>query len=258
MGPTQALKMPVRLEFGVLVALLRFLCCIKAELHIVNTPSPITASLGKNVTIPCVLTEDDHPQLDLDLSIVGIRWRKIYSNGSEIDVYKFLSLNHVPIRPESSIDERKLRRGDVSLTLGHVKRSDEGEYTCTVFVTPNKAWAKINVQVVAQPDVALSTTELAVETESERSVICEVSNYYPETVKIRWVKYSKSSGTISSLDKVTYLTVPEENSDESFNVTSLLTVRPSSLMENGDSYSCKVTHVSLSHDKEVSFILTVK
>nr|DBA17602.1 TPA: hypothetical protein GDO54_003024 [Pyxicephalus adspersus] len=202
--------------------------------------------------------------MELDLNVVGIRWKKMLSNGSEIDLYKFINLAHNQIRPGSSIDNRELKRGNASLTLQHMQKSDEGEYTCIVFITPYKASAKMDVQLLAQPNVYLSSTsplsnsELTVVEGKESSVTCEVSNYYPEKVKIRWRKYKKGFGIGSPMDKFTYFTVPKENSDESFTVTSLLTLKPSILEEDGDVCYCIVTHASFSHDRNISFTIRVK
>ncbi|XP_040183917.1 CD276 antigen-like [Rana temporaria] len=227
-------------------------------IHIEEMNLNMEAWLGQNLTIPCALAKDADQDLDLDLSTVGVRWSKISLNRSKTDVYKFTGHSHEEIRPGSAIDENELKRGNASLTLHHVQRSDEGEYSCTIFVTPNKASDKRNVTVLAKPNITLSITALPIEPGRKESVICEVSKFYPEAVKIQWGKHNKSSGTWSLLDKPTYRTEIQENSDGSFNVSSQLVVEPSSPEENGDVYYCVVTHGSFSHDQNVSFTLIVK
>ncbi|XP_072278346.1 natural cytotoxicity triggering receptor 3 ligand 1-like [Pyxicephalus adspersus] len=231
---------------------------LKAAIHIEKMPSPIKAQLGQNVTIPCLLTYDDNQELDLNLTTVGIRWSKITSRGSESNVYVFVNLGHEQYRPGSFIDGSQLKRGNASLTLQHLQKSDEGEYICTVISTPYLASAKAKVQLLAQPMVSLSSTQVIIEPGTENNVTCKVTQFYPEAVQIRWKKYTKGSSIGLPVDRDIYFTGPEENSDGTFNATSLLTVRPSSLEEDGDVYSCTVTHMSFSHDETLVFILTVK
>ncbi|XP_073460205.1 CD276 antigen-like [Aquarana catesbeiana] len=229
------------------------------KIHIEEKNLTVEAWLGQNLTIPCALAKDADQELDLDLYTVGVRWSKILPNGSEADVYKFTDYNnHIQIRPGSAIDVRELRRGNASLTLHHVQRSDEGEYICTIFVTPEKASDKRIVTVLAKPNITLSITELTIEPGRKESVFCEVSKFYPKVVEIQWGKHNKTSGTWSLLDKPTYRTEIQENSDGSFNVSSQLVVELSSPEENGDVYYCVVTHGSFSHDQNVSFTLIAK
>ncbi|XP_073460103.1 uncharacterized protein [Aquarana catesbeiana] len=85
------------------------------------------------------------------------------------------------------------------------------------------------------------------------SVFCNVINFYPEEVEIRWVKLSKGIITSSSLDADVSLTEPIRNSDGTFNVTSDLTVRPYSRDEPGDEFFCIVSHRSLKEEISLDF-----
>ncbi|XP_077309761.1 uncharacterized protein LOC143929689 isoform X2 [Lithobates pipiens] len=87
------------------------------------------------------------------------------------------------------------------------------------------------------------------------SVFCEISNFYPEAVKVRWVKYSMNMATDSSLDRDVSLTIPLRNSDGTYNATSLLTVRQSTGIEPGDVLFCIVSHRSLKEEMTLSFIM---
>ncbi|XP_068115979.1 uncharacterized protein [Hyperolius riggenbachi] len=234
-------------------------CSQQSDLQITENQSPIKAHLGHNLTIPCVVSHASHQQLDLDLSRVGVRWTKRSSNGSESDVYKFIDLQPRPSRLGTFIETHALKRGDASLTIQHIQKTDEGEYTCIIIVTPNKALAKTDVKVLAQPAITLSTNEIIIDVGSEKTVTCEVSRYYPtEPKKIRWVRHSNVYRSKVLMDAETYFTVELENSDGSFNVTSLLSVKPISKEETGDTYSCIVNHITFEHEQSRDLTLTVK
>ncbi|XP_073462117.1 uncharacterized protein [Aquarana catesbeiana] len=87
------------------------------------------------------------------------------------------------------------------------------------------------------------------------SVFCEINYFYPEAVKVRWVKYCITTATNSSLDRDVSLTIPLRNSDGTFNVTSLLTIRQSTGIEPGDVFFCTVSHRSLKEEMTLSFIM---
>ncbi|KAM5138265.1 natural cytotoxicity triggering receptor 3 ligand 1-like [Mantella aurantiaca] len=227
------------------------------EIQMEKMPFSINASLGQNVTLPCVLAKSDNQKQELNLSNVDVRWMMISMDGSEINVYKRSNGKGDPIRQGSAIDDEELRRGNASLTLHHVQRSDEGNYTCKIFSASSKGTAEINLQLFAQPDVTLSTSKLTAELGDEKFVTCDVTGFYPKRVKISWRKFNASSNSWSLLDKKTFRSEPEENSDGSFNVSSLLVVAPRSSKEDGDLYACVVTHESLSHDQNSSITLEI-
>ncbi|XP_040183920.1 uncharacterized protein LOC120917008 isoform X2 [Rana temporaria] len=230
----------------------------EAVLQIIDNPSHVEAALGQDVTLPCILTDSDQPILDLDLLTASVRW-DMTLNGTEHTVYLLTNHIYTVHRNNSKIEENEFRRGIASLSMRDVLESDEGEYTCSVYVTPNKWTAKINVQVSARPAIALTFYELTVEPDHERSVVCEVGRFYPKSITIRWFKSSKGSNDRRALDKDTCNSVPAENSDGTFNATSLIVVKPSSTKEDGDIYSCIVSHRSFNNnDEELNFTLKVK
>lgn len=231
----------------------------EAVLQINDKPSHVEAALGKNVTLPCILTDSDQPILHLDLLTASVRWDMRSIDGTVHTVYLLTNRDHTVHRNKSNIEESEFIRGIASLSMGDVLESDEGEYTCSVYVTPYRLTAKISVQVSARPTFTLTSYELSVEPDHERSVVCEVNRFYPKSITIRWFKSSKSSNDRRALDKETCNSVPAENSDGTFNATSLIVVKPSSTEEDGDIYSCIVSHRSFSNsDEELNFTLTVK
>ncbi|XP_072254144.1 natural cytotoxicity triggering receptor 3 ligand 1-like, partial [Pyxicephalus adspersus] len=212
----------------------------------------------KHVTIPCVLSEKNDPRkvINLDLSTDSVRWDLTLLNGSEHKVHLFTNGVSTSYRPNSNVDEREFKRGIASLTLHNVQKSDEGEYRCVVYVSGNKLQAVRTLEVSAKPVVTLSSKEVTITLGNEQSVICYIDKFYPESVKIRWEKHSAFS--VSALDKQTCTSVPTPDGDGTFNVTSLMSVKPSSLRDDGDQYSCIVSHRSLKSDYAVNFTVTVQ
>ncbi|XP_040183915.1 uncharacterized protein LOC120917004 isoform X2 [Rana temporaria] len=235
------------------------LCHSQTALEIMDSSSPIEAILGQNVTIPCVLTDKYQPEKDLDLNLAtdSVRWNMVSSNGSEDILYLFTNGRHTPYRQKSNVKENGFKRGNASLTLYNVQQSDEGKYVCNVFVAGNKLIATRNVEVSARPIVKLSSYEITIAPGNEQSVTCYVRNFYPKSVDIRWEKRSHSSERFP-LDKETCTSVPTQAEDGTFNVTSLMSVKPSSVEEDRDQYFCIVTHRSFKSDHFVSFTVTVK
>ncbi|XP_073460202.1 uncharacterized protein [Aquarana catesbeiana] len=235
------------------------LCHSQTALKIMDSPPYIEALLGQNVTIPCVLTDKDQPEKDLDLNLAtdSVRWDMVSSNGREAKVYLFSNGRHTPYRQNSNVEGTGFKRGNASLTLYNVQQGDEGMYFCNVFVAWNKLTATRNVEVSAMPIVTLSHYEVTIALGNQQSVTCYVQKFYPESVKIRWEKRSASS-EISALDRETYNSVPTKTNDGTFNVTSLMSVKPSSVQEDGDQYFCIVSHRSLKNDHSESFTVKVK
>lgn len=95
------------------------------------------------------------------------------------------------------------------------------------------------------PPLADATPESpTVELGTEKTVTCEVYNFYPKDISIRWVQYRKGSSDCETLDIWTCVKNVRENSDGTYNVTSLLTLSPK-MEDNGNIYSCIIGHRSL-------------
>ncbi|XP_077309671.1 uncharacterized protein LOC143929634 [Lithobates pipiens] len=238
---------------------LPFLGYTQTALKIMDSPSPVEALLGHNVTIPCVLTDKNQPQrvLDLDLSTDSVRWEMISLSGSERKVYLLRNGHHAPYRQKSNVEENEFKSGNASLTLYNVQKTDEGKYVCDVVVAGITLTAVLKVEVSAMPIVTLSSYKIMTQPGNEQSVTCYVHKFYPESVKIRWEKRSASS-EITALDKETCNSVPTQADDGTFDVTSRMSVKPSSVHEDGDQYFCIVSHRSLKNDYAEGFTVTVK
>ncbi|XP_073460112.1 uncharacterized protein [Aquarana catesbeiana] len=205
---------------------------------------------GEDVTIPCLLSGVPIP---LNLREVSVTWTLILQNGTENDVYRFRNSHHESLRSRFHMDDKDLLQGNARLSITNIQITDEGEYRCYVIVTRDHGSITSTLLVSAKPQTSIKHTRL-IEDGYEGSVFCNVSNFYPEEVKIRWVKHSKRIITSSSLDE-DFSLKPIRNSDGTFNVTSVLTVKPDSRDEPGDVFFCIVSHRSLK--EEISPYFTV-
>ncbi|KAG8536287.1 hypothetical protein GDO81_026714, partial [Engystomops pustulosus] len=227
------------------------------KLQIYREDSPIEALLGNDVTLPCQFYGNEVSHLDL--SIVSVRWTKRQSsNNTEQIVYFFDGKDITPDRPGSYVPKDRLLGQDASLHLPNIQFSDEGEYTCHLIVTPEKAISAVTLLVSAQPTCRVSDSRLEMYPGTERSVTCYVDGFHPNDVKIHWVMESKASNITYKLDSRTCTSVPVQDQDGTYNVTSVLSVTPKTLEEDGDVYSCVISHRSLKHRLTCNFTLSVK
>ncbi|XP_073515557.1 uncharacterized protein [Phyllobates terribilis] len=227
---------------------------IAGKLEITRVDSPTQTLLGHNITVPCVFS--GYKTSPLDLSKVSVRWTMKTSEMKEEQVYFFDGTHHTAYRPRSYIPDSELMGGNGSLYLSNLQFSDEGEYTCTVFVTPDKATSKVTLQISAKPTCAMSDSRLEMIPDTERSVTCFVNSYHPKPVTIQWVKYSKASSK-SELYSRTCTTVPVLSQNDTYNVTSVLSVKAMNTKEDGDVYSCVITHRSLTDELTCNVTLSV-
>ncbi|XP_026517632.1 uncharacterized protein LOC113408540, partial [Terrapene carolina triunguis] len=107
-----------------------------------------------------------------------------------------------------------------------------------------------------QPTVSLSPKEVTIESDKEKTLSCEVNKFYPNLVDIKWMKISKNNqdSSVAAEDICTGASV--ENEDGTFNVTSKLRLQPS-LQDNGNVYSCIVSHKTFPAELLLNSILTV-
>ncbi|OCT82138.1 uncharacterized protein LOC108714948 [Xenopus laevis] len=214
--------------------------------------SLVKALRDHDVFIPCTITGYS----ELDTTQLSVTWTITNKAATNQIVYKFLSQSHQPTRPGSYIPTSELITGNAGLHLPRVQFTDEGEYTCTVFYTPDKDEGQSALQVSVQPTGIVAPTDVVVQTGSEKSVMCEANGFYPKDITIQWVKYLNDSNCVP-LNKGTCTTDPIGNKDGTFNISSHLTVTPR-LDEDGDEYSCIISHRSLKKEQKLNFTLTVK
>ncbi|XP_073460115.1 uncharacterized protein [Aquarana catesbeiana] len=225
------------------------------KLRVTGKDSPVKGLVGEDVTLPCLLSGVRTP---LNLLVVRVLWKLKSHDGTEHQVYHFESFKHSPSRSGSHMAHSDLVQGNFSLYIPHVQISDDGDYICSVLVSPDDGSAKFPLHVSVKPQTALPRfVSIDLSHENSLTVSCDASMFYPETIMIRWVKYSRNADANSSLDGDTCARLPSRNSDGTFNVTSTVIVSPSSIGEDGDKYFCVVSHRSLDEKTALAFILSV-
>ncbi|XP_063800233.1 uncharacterized protein LOC134968631 [Pseudophryne corroboree] len=219
-------------------------------------------ALGVTMTKPLIGTlREDNVTIPCDISDVGagrtiaVYWTRTW-NGSRHEVYHYAPKETV-FRDGSYVVESEIHRGNAELHIPRVQFSDEGDYTCTVIVTPNSVEGKATLQVSARPSASLTPGEISVLLGTERSVMCAATNYYPQPVTIRWFRHNKGSPGCVALDRGICTADPVTNGDDTFNVTSHLTLHPTSMDDDGNEYSCIVSHRSWKSDLVRTLTLTV-
>ncbi|XP_068115977.1 uncharacterized protein [Hyperolius riggenbachi] len=218
-------------------------------LRVTMKTSLVSALKGEDVTIPCDI-------INLDVSTgIAVYWTRRILNGIEEDVNIYDNGRVTMSRLGSYMVEREILKGNAELHIPGVEFSDNGEYTCTVYNTPKDTFGKVSLQVNAVPS-CIVPKDMNIELGSEKTAKCEVHGFYPQNITIRWELKRKGSFDCEQLQMWTCVKSTVINPDGTYSVTSLLTLTPEK-QDDGNKYSCVVSHRSLQSDIIKSFILTV-
>ncbi|KAM5138270.1 uncharacterized protein ACMZJ9_016873 [Mantella aurantiaca] len=204
----------------------------------------------QDVTIPCDI-------FDLNIGkAIAVLWKRRLENGTDHDVYEYNDGKVTVFRPGCYMETTKIPNGNADLHIPQVKFTDEGEYFCTVINTPDKVESRGTLDVSATPSADVTPVHPSIEEGTEKTVMCDVRNFYPKDVSIRWGQYRSGSAECELLEIWTCVKKMLENSDGTYNVTSLLTLTPKK-EDNGNTYSCIVSHRSLATELSKNLTLTV-
>ncbi|XP_051884866.1 uncharacterized protein LOC127577613 isoform X3 [Pristis pectinata] len=212
--------------------------------------SPKHVLLNTDVSLECKVT--GFGTTTLDLSNVGVQW---LFGPQKKDIYTFNAGKSTSKRHGIKISETELQKGDASLHLSNVQLDEEGQYTCIVFVTPDKAEKSSQMMVLAQPKVHLSTQHITILNGAEKSVRCDATGFYPQQHEIFWEKISTEKTERLGGDICTEAAV--SNNDGTFSVSSRMRIEPT-LDDDGKTYKCVVRHQSLPDERSLELKVSVK
>ncbi|XP_041445589.1 natural cytotoxicity triggering receptor 3 ligand 1-like isoform X2 [Xenopus laevis] len=203
----------------------------------------------QDVFIPCTIS--GYGSTELDLQLLSVHW----SRGSD-PVYIYDRGSPNPIRTGSELLNTHLIRGNAGLYIPQAQIRDEGEYTCAVTLNTETSMGQCRVEVSVKPSARLVPSDVIIEEGTERGVTCHANNYYPEMIKFQWIKHLNDAQHVVLRQGVS-TNEPLENGDGTFNVTSQLMLKPS-MEDDGEKYSCIISHRSLENDLVLDFTLSVK
>ncbi|XP_064425645.1 muscle M-line assembly protein unc-89 [Latimeria chalumnae] len=208
------------------VLIFLFLRGLYARLAITTDPSPVRAPLGSDIVLKCDFTVDT-PTPDLQYLIV--RW---FLNDKLLVEFND---KLIPSSSRVTMSERELQNGNASLSIPKVTPADEGDYKCFVLYTPDKEEKTIRLKVEAPPSIQVSDPQ--VEMGIENTLSCSASGYYPEDIRVMWLK----DGQVLKDAK---LSTPQRNTDGTFNISCSYTFTPTT-QDKDKTYSCRVNHTAL-------------
>ncbi|XP_043938641.1 uncharacterized protein LOC122811112 [Protopterus annectens] len=196
---------------------------------------------------------------ELSLEMLGVEW----SFRNETNKYKVYTFDGVEAQyhifgPRVYVSQEQLKKGNASLLLSKVHFSHEGIYECVIFVTPNKDEGTLQLTVSAMPNVTLSDEEILANPDTEKSVGCEIKNFYPENIAVKWLEIKESSEVeVSEEETDICIGSPVQNKDGTFNVKSRLTLHPK-LQDSGKRFRCQVSHRTYPDRYGVDAVLSVR
>ncbi|XP_075175661.1 uncharacterized protein LOC142246484 [Anomaloglossus baeobatrachus] len=200
----------------------------------VFAPSPQRVLNGSSVVLPCSFSIN---KLPLDPKYLAILWS---FKGRQILVYDNKGIKK---DPKATFDGEATKDGNASLTLDKVTLSDDGTYSCLVVYSPDQIQKDIVLEVQVRPMVIPHNKP--VRKESENTLLCEASGFFPPDIEISWTLDGK-------IQNNSFLGEPVENKDGTYNVTSSVTFTPT---PEAKTLSCTVHHASLHQPLQEDLLL---
>ncbi|XP_037754784.1 hemicentin-2 [Chelonia mydas] len=227
--------MPLALAPGLLLLLLA--SGARGALVVSVPSSRVQTQPGSDVLLGCHFSMGG----PVELMELVVQWKLGNSLVAEFD--------NVPSygRPGASLSREGLQVGNASLLLPRVGGADAGLYTCMVIVPPSRESRQVELRVEVPPHVSVWDTEVRA---GERNLVtCNVSNFYPGSVSVAWLR----DGLVVGGSK----TAPSQQGPTGlYSTTSTLPLVPS-IPDASANYACQVEHVALGAPIQAAFRLSV-
>ncbi|OCT60126.1 hypothetical protein XELAEV_18046146mg [Xenopus laevis] len=201
-------------------------------------PQQARGWVRKSTLLSCYFTS---PR-DTKLEDIAVRWA-VKSPGALRTVYSFDGNRTECDRKETFLDLSLLENGNASLYLKDITVEDEGEYTCTVLITPHVGHSKIALKVTAKPYVSLEPQNTTYFHGEIKTFFCIVQNYYPQEIELNWLVSGPDKEWV--LPKTYCTSDPALNTDGTYSVKSQIALVLNESDSGATTYICEVTHVSL-------------
>ncbi|XP_075071400.1 uncharacterized protein LOC142160397 [Mixophyes fleayi] len=175
------------------------------------------------------------------LQDIAVKWI-IKRSGVVNPVYMFDGITTNSQRSGSHVDLRFLEMGNASLYLSDLTLEDEGEYTCTVIISPDAGKSTLLLKVAAQPTINLAPVNPNLTGGETKTFFCELSHFYPQDVEIIWFMKKQEMEIVITSNICTGIPILGENG--TFSVSSQVSMIFSE-EDNGVVLICEVRHNSL-------------
>uniref|UniRef100_UPI00398EEC08 uncharacterized protein n=1 Tax=Pristiophorus japonicus TaxID=55135 RepID=UPI00398EEC08 len=228
----------------------------ESDLIVSMNSRTVKAIINTDVVLDCQVS--GYTAKEIDLKNVGVQWffQKLGSlDSTRREVYQFIGGKRTPYRKGAMIYEDDLKRGIASLYLPSVQFTEEGDYTCVIFITPDSGNGKSSMTVSAKPQVSLSSAAITIVNGTEKYLKCESVGFYPITIEMNWIQKTQD-GEQYILNHICTGS-PVKNDNGTYSVSSRLRLRPT-LKDSGNTLICFVKHRSLSTGLTLMSHLTVK
>ncbi|XP_073492210.1 uncharacterized protein [Aquarana catesbeiana] len=144
-----------------------------SALDVVGTKTH-NALIGSTTVIPCSFTVDSPP---INPQFLAILWQY-----EEKELVRYDN-KEKSATPRMSIDEKETRQGNASLTIHNVTIDDQGTYKCLVIYSPDRKVKEIQLNIQAEPKITFFSSYNG----DKEIFVCEVKEFYPEAVEIKWL-----------------------------------------------------------------------
>ncbi|XP_062301176.1 butyrophilin subfamily 3 member A2-like [Scomber scombrus] len=207
------------------------------EVQIIGSSQPILATVGDDIILPC------HLKPAVDASNMPVAWLRPDLNPTVVHLWKegaeLVFTKHIDYDARTSLSLRKMKQGDISLTLHKVVLTDNGTYKCYLQVLNISSSVELVVGAVSSP---VATIAQMIKKSSSKVILqCESKGWYPQP-EVFWLD---DEGNLLSAEPTETVRGP----DGLYTVSSRVTVEKS----HSNNFTCRVK--TNKHTRETHIIV---
>ncbi|XP_059813472.1 tapasin-like isoform X1 [Hypanus sabinus] len=219
-------------------------------LNVFSRMPQVSARQGQDVLLDCGFT------LDRSMGF-AVEWRYQFEGSGHV-VYAYNGLQdrvHIAQEGAELLMNLLHSHGNASLVLRNVRLQQDGTYICTVYAPNLQAQQAVSLHILEPPTLVLRPDPLYLYPDQAQDILCEALGYYPLDVSMTWTRRAPGNGSAELLPN-SWLNGHNKNSDGTFNVTGVISVRPTAA-DHGTVYTCHAQHVSMKGGVRKSLTLKV-